>query len=351
MSVSEVSDDEGSQLTRQTTKSRKFSDTKWKSKLCGDIEELGDNVYVYGSRNQGDKYVRTTEAIGDYVGREYNKAMRVIVRKKIEKKPEEPEAPDDEEMTEARMKKYEKAMDRYYKKIDQYEEYKAKVFVIILGQCTLSMKNKIESLKEFEKLEEEDDVIGLLSVIKSLAYTTHQVQYEHWTACSMMRRVLTMRQFEDESLAAFYKRFTSAVDVTESVWGLLVPIQIVNRNKSGKKDERNRFLACVFLAGVDGKRYGKLVDELNNSFIAGNDNYPRTVEGAMTMMSHYKDGGQDGSRKSRTNHSYAQARENVTCFKCGKKGHYANECNNVNGDDSSVESVRSRESSRRRWHL
>jgi hypothetical protein len=47
-----------------------------KNSLQGNIAELGNNVYQYGTRNQGDRFTRTTEGIADYVGREYSKVKR-----------------------------------------------------------------------------------------------------------------------------------------------------------------------------------------------------------------------------------------------------------------------------------
>ena len=51
---------------------------------------------------------------------------------------------------------------QYHKKLDEFEEYKAKVFLIIKGQCTLTMKNKIESMTDYETIEKDDVVIKLL---------------------------------------------------------------------------------------------------------------------------------------------------------------------------------------------
>jgi hypothetical protein len=48
--------------------------------LKGNIAELGNSIHQYGTRDQGDRFTRTTEAIADYVGREYSKEMRLLVR-------------------------------------------------------------------------------------------------------------------------------------------------------------------------------------------------------------------------------------------------------------------------------
>jgi hypothetical protein len=42
------------------------------------------------------------------------------------------------------MKKYETELKQYYFKKERYEEHKAKIFVIVKGQCTLNMKNRVE---------------------------------------------------------------------------------------------------------------------------------------------------------------------------------------------------------------
>jgi hypothetical protein len=65
--------------------------------LQGNITELGNNIYQYGTRDQGDRFTRTTEAISNYVGREYSKEMRLLVKNQKESKPKESVMPDKEE--------------------------------------------------------------------------------------------------------------------------------------------------------------------------------------------------------------------------------------------------------------
>jgi hypothetical protein len=113
--------------------------------LQGNITELSSNVYQYGTRDQGDSFNRTTEAIADYVGREYSKEMRLLVKNQKENEPKELVMPDKEEAKPPfLMKKYERELKQYYFKKERYEEHKAKIFVIVKGQCTLNMKNKVE---------------------------------------------------------------------------------------------------------------------------------------------------------------------------------------------------------------
>jgi hypothetical protein len=58
------------------------------------------------------------------------------------------------------MKKYEIELKQYYFEKERYEEHKAKIFVIVKGECTLNMKNKVKSLEGYNLKEANDDVIS-----------------------------------------------------------------------------------------------------------------------------------------------------------------------------------------------
>jgi hypothetical protein len=99
----------GSQGTRQSTRNNEGSNGSYtrgayrgsrnnKNSLQGNIAELGNNVYQYGTRDQGDRFTRTTDAIADYVGREYRKEIRLLMKNQKENEPKEPVMPDKEEV-------------------------------------------------------------------------------------------------------------------------------------------------------------------------------------------------------------------------------------------------------------
>jgi hypothetical protein len=134
---------------------------KDKNSLQGNIAELGNNLYQYGTQDQGDRLTRTIEAIADYVGREYSKEMRLLMKNQKANEPKELVMPDKKEEANSPfvMKKSETELKQYYFKKERYQEHKAKIFVIVKGQCTLNMKNKGEILKGYDLIEANDDVI------------------------------------------------------------------------------------------------------------------------------------------------------------------------------------------------
>ena len=52
--------------------------------------------------------------------------------------------------------------------------------------------------------------------------------------------------------------------------------------------EREIYLSCAFVINSDLKRYGRLIEELENDYTKGNDNYPRNMVKAYQLLNEYK---------------------------------------------------------------
>lgn len=208
------------------------------------MSELGGNVCQHGTLDQGDKFTKTTEVTADCVGREHSKEMRLLAKNQTDNEPKEPDVPGTEETKPPFiMKKCETELKTHCAKKEKCEgEHKSKTFVMTKGQCTLNVKNKAESLPGCDDMEKNDDVIELLKELNESTFKTHDVQCGHWTTCQKMRRVLTMKQQDNESLAGCHKRFTSCVDVAESQWGMLVPTAAA---KNERDEKTSRQICCL----------------------------------------------------------------------------------------------------------
>jgi len=218
-------------------------------------------VYVYGSLDQTDRYIRTTKKITDYVAQRFRKEIGDLVSKGTEAEFEEPTLPDDDAKS-MEKERYKMLLRMCLEKQERYQEYKSKVFRIIMGQCKASMRNKLEALEVYEKLEEEDDVVSLLEEIRKLVYATDNTQYEYWKMQASMKTLVNLKQGDREALHVFANRFLKQVDSTEEIWGDLYPRKLVGKDiDSVQKPARDAFLACLFLAGVDRGRYKGVIDD------------------------------------------------------------------------------------------
>ena len=100
------------------------------------------------------------------------------------------------------------------------------------------------------------------------------------------------------------------------------------------KVARDRFLACVFLAGVDRERFRDTIDELNNDYMRHDKEYPQDVQSMLTWL--LKRRGNGGKSKKEDDSadgvtSFAQIRQidRIKCRSCGVRGHFGWECPNL----------------------
>ena len=206
-----------------TENDQAWRNVPWTSMSSGTVEsslikELKEKKYTLGEKGtQADMYTWTMKAIGEYVGQVYGKEMKTLVLQLLECGLTEPNYPDNG--NEKQKAIWSKEYDQYLKKSEWYQDYKAKVFMIVMGQCTKLMKNWVEGMNGYNVLEKDSDVIGLLQVVKDVAFDSNEKWYPHLQACSAWKQLMLAQQQDKEDLIDYYKRFMSLVEVVERSYG------------------------------------------------------------------------------------------------------------------------------------
>ena len=115
--------------------------------------------------------------------------------------------------------------------------------------------------------------------------------------------------------------------------------------------------AIIFLYKSDRQRFGKYITEKENEILQKKDPFPKTVEDMCRVLEGWKNDGKH-NRFSEANDGVAFAttdatgnkkknkNKKVTCFKCKKQGHYANECEEESDEDD--ESVKEKKSTKKK---
>ena len=321
------------------------------------LAELDGHKFILGSLNQSDVYLKTHKVLCTVLGKHFDKELRILVQKGVE--PTFP-APADlgADATESEKEMHRAEIKMLLEDKRRYLRGKAQLFQIIMDMCTNAMRSKLEGLATYNELEENDDVVGLLDKIKELVYSTDNTQYKYWVMQTQVTKLHTMKMSPQDSVEQFGHKFLEQVKVTEASWGG----KFIPREAHGKPTEvqdatRNKYLACLYLAGVDRGRFKKALDDLNNDFLLGNVNYPEDVAGMIKLLTNRKgEGGgnrvqdaiKDGVVLTQTDMS------KVKCHNCKRYGHYARNCRKPkqeesDGADDQSQSSTGTKSARKNW--
>jgi hypothetical protein len=148
-----------------------------------------------------------------------------------------------------------------------------------MSQCSTAMRNKWETLPEFQERESKDNFVALLERMRQLVYGTDKGQYEFWEMQAAMSGLFNLKQEGGEPLANYLLQFDDQVRSTESAFGPLIPMFTIKGKPTEEElKNRNKFLACVFLANADRERFKPVIDDL------GND-YPADVPSMLNLLS------------------------------------------------------------------
>jgi hypothetical protein len=245
--------------------------------VLGKTEELQDNVYTLTPNGQADAFITTTKAIAEHVGVIYGWDLRILVKHRIEAftKPTLPTVA----AAIAQMAEFKAEFGIYHTKLQEYDN-KGKVFVIILGQCTVEVMNWLEQGRGLDR-QATRDVVGLLKLLedgflkrrRSGSIPDRDLEFEK----------ARMIQQGSKEHAKYYQRLRTAADVLIGQWGDSYPSKLVNTSTS-KEEASDRLLASIFLHGSDKTRFGSLQEELNNAYVGGSDRYPKTFEDTQRLL-------------------------------------------------------------------
>ena len=272
--------------------------------------------YYFGHSNEraGSRFNRVVEKLADYARIEYGMKMFYLISDGIEPEWEELEPPTGRGNA-GQMKKYE--IDYKYQKEEKrdHQRNKEKMFGVVLGQCKEGTKDLLKSDKTFGGLQKAGDVVGLINLIRDLCYGTDRKGYIGWTQQAQLRKTVNFIQQEGESLQKFSVNFLEQVKAYEDASGPMMPTkemytvieltrivqdgdeqceeayeETVLASESEIHTARNRFVACLFLAGVDRKRYKDAINEMNNDYLRYGKEYPATVQAMVVWLSKRRGG-------------------------------------------------------------
>ena len=92
-----------------------------------------------------------------------------------------------------------------------------------------------------------------------------------------------MKQRPGQDLEQHATHFEAQCKAVEVLWGRMVPWSMVGEPTDKQEQAWNNFKACMFLGSVEEK-YRKVIVDLHSYFLNGEDKYPDTIAGVVTLL-------------------------------------------------------------------
>ena len=341
----------------------------WTSgRFTGRCEDLQGHIYdCTDARSAAELYTTTTKELAEYVGTKCVRGADARIAIETGRLPTfiEPIAPQPG-ASEARRAIYTEQIKLFAKREDVLHENLRSTYSLIYGQCTDALRERIKAHEDYPRADRRADALLLLAIIKACMYRAQHNRNPQHMIHEAVRQFYLYRQDKGMTCEAYRRGFVNLVEVAEMAGASIGrddnavrdilraerTFDIGNPSPAervaAERQAKEQYLAVAFLLGANRDRYGKLIEDIENAMVQGNDTYPKTVNDAYNLLLHWKHnprnvmralnmsamGGafmQDGEEEERgsvhaNNGRQGKDKSHIKCFRCKKMGHYANEC-------------------------
>mmetsp|Transcript_25215 Transcript_25215/g.37137 ORF Transcript_25215/g.37137 Transcript_25215/m.37137 type:complete len:161 (-) Transcript_25215:962-1444(-) len=112
-----------------------------------------------------------------------------------------------------------KELDVYMKRESLYMQNKCQMYSVVLGQCTKAMKARLEADSQYESFGLEGDVLGLLIMIRTVAYNYEVQRYPFLVLHSALKNYHLHFQCSYVTNDSYWESYTNMREVVEHCGG------------------------------------------------------------------------------------------------------------------------------------
>jgi capsular polysaccharide biosynthesis protein len=193
----------------------------------------------------------------------------------------------------------------FVKRTATLEDNIQKTYSLVIGQCTDLLQSKLKQQAQWNTISLEQDAIALVSLIKTITFKFEDQKFLPLALYQSKANVCNLRQ-NNMSNHEHLQRFQNLVDVATSYDGQLHDQSIVDicteklhpgktyrslseaQKLAAQTASSELHLPTMFVDQSDRRRFGKLSEELENSFTKGNDDYPDNLVSAYHLINEHE---------------------------------------------------------------
>jgi hypothetical protein len=317
-------------------------------------------VFDCSDCKQADAFISALKRIADHVDE-----TKFVVPMPTETRIADPLKPTAKEQV-ARMI-FKGQLEAFVKRTATLEDNIQKTCSLVIGQCADLLQSKLKQQAQWNTISLEQDAIALVSLIKTITFKFEDQKFPPLALYQSKANVHNLRQ-NNMSNHECLQRFQNLVDVATSYDGQLHDQSIVDicteklhpgktcsslseaQKVAAQTASSELCLATMFIHQSDRRRFGKLSEELENSFTKGNDDYPDNRVSAYHLINEHKHCTPRSAAPDSSGVAFAQKTEKgndnhnknkddswqkkATCHHCGEVGHIRPNCPALKDADS-----------------
>ena len=162
---------------------------------------------------------------------------------------------------------------------------------MIWGQCTLVLRDKLCSHATFDTIEQQQNGLDLLKLIKTLTHTYDNTKIHNVDALDTYKwQYMTMKKGH-QSLGDFYQQFQAHVHMCEEMGVQLYEPALATSIMSDRggtivteDDKQNAHKQAVAMRFIRACGQGDYLQHIHNNFLDGKDIYPKKISDAFAIM-------------------------------------------------------------------
>ena len=152
--------------------------------------------------------------------------------------------------------------------MEEREKNMEKTYALILGQCSKTIRDRIEAHEQWESVNTSSNALGLLRLIRQSVYQRTTRRHETHALIDAETTLMRFRQSERMSNSDYMEKLRDLVEVYEHLGGepgtskarvdsLLIDPDLVDddERQESKTKARDEYLAVLLLTKSDHKRF------------------------------------------------------------------------------------------------
>ena len=255
---------------------------------------LKGKVFDFREDTQARQYSENVEAMMRYISMNYKQFTAELVRLVEVLQLDMPEPVNDptEGASAIEVERWKMAYKKQAGQNEVYRNFLAGLFHLLLGQCTEILKDKLQARAEYEEINQTQDGIRLLALIKQLTFTYNDNRRYEIEARNDFKAVyFTLKKEQHQSVADFYRVFRAHMSACSKIGvnlydkAMLQEVAAANSrdvpNDHDRATAQDKAAAMRFIRACRNVNYEA---HLKNKFLDGENAFPTTLADARAIM-------------------------------------------------------------------